>query len=337
MGPAGWTGNAIDVDRAGVSKLGFSTSNFPSGTVGTAQAIKKQLGGVVKLAGGTKGDGKGGKGGLSGSATAGPAIVVENARKMWDKLLDLGGEDVTGGKIARLLERIQIAEDLADKDGFLTPEELHRQIDLHEKLLKDYRKADRMARRGIDFTQHSMRKVKGDKRSRKQLRALGRKFKGVRTITSGLTGKGGLLLSEKLRLAELRGSSTTSDNEALVSDLQSLLLAANRRFAVSQAQYNIFAGAPIMGAMAKGGVAMRSGNYLVGERGPEVVSLSGGNRVHPNAEGSVQVIVHGDIVSDKRDPVEVVIGDRRFKAAVKNVNRTQARAGGRVLPGRAGS
>jgi hypothetical protein len=35
-GPAGWTGNAIDVTEGGVRKLGFTTDTFPSGATGTA-------------------------------------------------------------------------------------------------------------------------------------------------------------------------------------------------------------------------------------------------------------------------------------------------------------
>lgn len=36
LGPASWTGNSIDVTEGGVRKLGFTTENFPSGTVGKA-------------------------------------------------------------------------------------------------------------------------------------------------------------------------------------------------------------------------------------------------------------------------------------------------------------
>ena len=55
MGPAGWTGNAIDVNLAGVRKMGFTTGNFPSGTVGTATALAK--GGRVPKFGGWYGNG----------------------------------------------------------------------------------------------------------------------------------------------------------------------------------------------------------------------------------------------------------------------------------------
>lgn len=42
-------------------------------------------------------------------------------------------------------------------------------------------------------------------------------------------------------------------------------------------------GKKILGAFADGGTAYRSGPYVVGERGPEVVNLRGGDRVTPNA------------------------------------------------------
>lgn len=54
-GPAGWTGNAIDVNMAGLAKMGFTTGNFPSGTVGTATAMAK--GGRMPRFGGWYGNG----------------------------------------------------------------------------------------------------------------------------------------------------------------------------------------------------------------------------------------------------------------------------------------
>lgn len=54
------------------------------------------------------------------------------------------------------------------------------------------------------------------------------------------------------------------------------------------------------------------------------------------ADGAqIQVLVHGDIISSRRDPVEVLIGDERFKAKVREINhadgRREARAAGRGL------
>ncbi len=39
LGPAGWTGNAIDVTAGGVRKLGFTTDNFPSGSTGKVSIL----------------------------------------------------------------------------------------------------------------------------------------------------------------------------------------------------------------------------------------------------------------------------------------------------------
>jgi hypothetical protein len=62
MGPADWTGHAIDVTQGGLAKLGFSTSNFPSGTEGSATILgtsgmrkdaidkaQRRVGGVRKM------------------------------------------------------------------------------------------------------------------------------------------------------------------------------------------------------------------------------------------------------------------------------------------------
>jgi hypothetical protein len=45
LGPAGWTGNAIDVTEGGVGKLGFTTDNFPSGTTGKVAILGGGKGG----------------------------------------------------------------------------------------------------------------------------------------------------------------------------------------------------------------------------------------------------------------------------------------------------
>lgn len=86
------------------------------------------------------------------------------------------------------------------------------------------------------------------------------------------------------------------------------------------------------GGLAPGGVA------LVGETGPELAHLPAGTRVHSARDteqmlaSDVMVFIHGDILSDRRDPVEVVIGDRRFKPAVQQAVRQRTPA----LPGRGG-
>lgn len=42
MGPADWTGHRIDVTEGGLAKMGYTTSNFPSGTEGTAKILGTQ-------------------------------------------------------------------------------------------------------------------------------------------------------------------------------------------------------------------------------------------------------------------------------------------------------
>lgn len=55
MGPAGSTGRAIDVDLAGVRRMGFSPSNFPTDAVGTATPVRggrgRALGGRARWGG----------------------------------------------------------------------------------------------------------------------------------------------------------------------------------------------------------------------------------------------------------------------------------------------
>jgi hypothetical protein len=96
---------------------------------------------------------------------------------------------------------------------------------------------------------------------------------------------------------------------------------------------------PYMGAFAKGGVAM------VGERGPELVGLPNGTRVHSNADTErmlggreLQVVVNGHInqePGDPRDPIEILEKDPRAARWVRQVHATTQKPVGRGGPGRA--
>jgi len=121
---------------------------------------------------------------------------------------------------------------------------------------------------------------------------------------------GGYIYDVQSRLTEMgRPDSTTSTDtsEGLqfqIDELARLLREANQRTAVSQAQYGVFAGTPVLGAFAKGGPVGRSGMYLVGERGPEIVGLQQGAEVHSAPESAAMmeaagatVIVNGDIIN----------------------------------------
>lgn len=147
---------------------------------------------------------------------------------------------------------------------------------------------------------------------------------------------GGEILAVQQQIRGIGGDSTARDSDRL-EIIEDLLRQSQQRLAVSQSQYRIFSATPVLGAFAKGGTAMATGSYLVGERGPEVVHLRTGDTVSPNASSfspSVNVAV---TLYEDRDKALVDVNGKEFVAAVKRVNRGQARSGGRVLPGRAGS
>jgi polyhydroxyalkanoate synthesis regulator phasin len=136
--------------------------------------------------------------------------------------------------------------------------------------------------------------------------------------------------------ADAGGGGAGEDNSALISALQEKLRQATERYQISQLQYQALQSTPYLGAFAKGGVA------LVGERGPELAHLPSGTRIHDAADTESmirpQVIINGDIINTPRgmDPVEVLINDRRFAAAVEQVGRRQGRGAGRGLPSSGG-
>lgn len=154
---------------------------------------------------------------------------------------------------------------------------------------------------------------------------------------------GGSILDVQLRLRDLatKPAQVVDTSGSAVDDTQSeladLLKQKNTELAqalqVSQAQYKVFQGLPFMGAFARGGVA------LLGERGPELAHIPSGTRVHSARDTQqmltpdVRVVVNGDIVNTPagKDPVEVLVNDRRFEQAVKRLTRAQ-----RPLPGRGG-
>ena len=258
MGPAGWTGNAIDVDRAGVGRLGYSTSSFPSGTIGTAQAIRRQFGGIVHLAKGGKSD-KPGKAGFKPGPTDPAYKRFVKAQRFADKLKALVGEK---GRIARLDERIQIAETMAGLDSSelgsdLGPNERQKQIRLNEALLARMVMARKLARTGLhwlDFPKGmSTAAIKPS-----QLKGLKGRFTQTLLDLTGLTGKSGRIFDTRVALDTLKHTTTSSSAEAMdISGLRSVIEAA---------RYGVFDG-----YFATGGTIGRGKWGVVGERGPEVV------------------------------------------------------------------
>lgn len=174
---------------------------------------------------------------------------------------------------------------------------------------------------------------------------------------------GGDIFSAQSRLAELNAPreifDEVTDSGSLAADsgvselasqradlLEQLLRESTQRGAVreafiatARASGDLF---PDIPAFAKGGRMAQAGMALVGERGPELVGLPSGAQVHSNPDSQalmtpdVQVILNGDLVNTPpgRDPVELVINDRRFPAAVAKASRGNNRFVGRTPGGR---
>lgn len=265
MGPAGWTGNAIDVDRAGVSKLGFSTSSFPSGSIGTARIIKRRLGGLVPhLKGGSK---KPLGGSISGGHTDPAWIRFRKAQRIAQHIAAVLGDK---GKVARLDERIGIAETnagLASSPGReeTTAAELATQIGLNERLLETLTRARKGIREGMKLT-HIPKGMAIDKQTEKRLRgirgALGEQLVGL----VGVTGGGGRIYDVRTHLDELRH--TTSGGGVAAMDISAL------RSVIQARDLGVFANLP---KFHQGGVVPGPANREVPimARGGEVVSPVG--------------------------------------------------------------
>lgn len=344
MYPTGWAGGSP----------WFGTGHVTGYNQHYSGALLRRKGGIIaKLAaggmvpglqkGGKSKDGKDGKG--PGFSVSDPhpyegSKHLARAREIADRLRGMLSES---GRIAILDEQIANAETLASlatsEAGIdLGPGERNKQIGLNTRLLDRLQFIGKRAGVGIGLLGNIDRKGPLGK----QAANIRKRLTGYLTTVAGLTGKGGRILEVSSHINDLEHPDSTAtgapDTGPQVELLTTLLRQANQRTLLSQAQYKALAATPVLGTFASGGVASKSGMYLVGEQGPEIAHLPSGTSVTPNRTsfGDVQVIVYGDIHSDRRDPVEVVIGDKRFPAAVKQVTRSQARSGARVLPGRGG-
>ena len=122
----------------------------------------------------------------------------------------------------------------------------------------------------------------------------------------GLTGEGGELFQTKQRLAELGVTSTVEKEAAAgvsIGDLTSIIQAA---------KFGVYDNIPVLhdGGIFRAPAGQSEGYALL--RDKERVFTP-----EQMAGGEFRVIVNGDIVSDHPNPVEAVIGDRRFKVAVE--------------------
>lgn len=133
----------------------------------------------------------------------------------------------------------------------------------------------------------------------------------------GITGGGGLMFDTQTRLKEL---GVTKTYEQMAKDqFASGISVSDLLQIVGAAKYNVFGRMP----------QFHTGGDVEGSSHEEIMALVKGKegvftppqmgQVASALRGpaTVQVIVNGDIVSDDPDPVEVVIGDQRFKAEVR--------------------
>jgi len=231
------------------------------------------------------------------------------------------------GRIAWLAEMIENAEGWGSSPqgpggSDLTNNELAYQVKLNKWLLSSQEGKREILSQAIPYATHledmydqSIRVAEKNPKMRWKLPGLKRGLKAARDALNGsdglrdgfrslvgLTGQGGEILQTKLKLQEL-GVTDTVEKQAAggisIGDLSQIIDAA---------KLGIYDNLP----------KFHTGGQIAGPRGSEVpIMAQAGEWVVPeNNMGGVKVIVHGDIVSDRRDPVEVVVGSRRFKAEV---------------------
>jgi TP901 family phage tail tape measure protein len=154
----------------------------------------------------------------------------------------------------------------------------------------------------------------------------------------------GLKITQAMESTEGGQDGDESEKAAL---LEQLWREERERLAISQAQYKVFEG---FSPIPNFGGSFATGGIVPGYKGEPKLTVTHGHEgvftpEQMAAMGVVrgerpQVLVHGDIVSAHPDPVELLIGDKRFPAAVKKVQgkgeRSTSRTVGRGVPGRAG-
>ena len=88
------------------------------------------------------------------------------------------------------------------------------------------------------------------------------------------------------------------------------------------------------GGMAKGGPVSKSGTYMVGEKGPELVALSKGSHVIPNnmLGGLAGGATNGDLMAQTNEKLDTLIAlmskvDINTNSTATGVNNINIRTG----------
>jgi len=149
-------------------------------------------------------------------------------------------------------------------------------------------------------------KLPGYRKGLNEMTSTLRSLREGRTDLVGLSGTGGELFTTKLRLQDLGVQDTVEKSAAAgisIGDISSI---------VEAAKFGVYDNMP---KFHTGGVFRAPAGQV---EGPAL--LRDGERIftpEQMAGNGLKLIVNGDIVSDHPNPVEAVIGDRRFKVAVE--------------------
>lgn len=198
---------------------------------GKIDHARLQKGGIVPhLKKGSKGHS------IDFNVASGLGVPITEASKIAHRLRKLTSER---GSIAKLDERISIADTLANADGSLSDAEIAHEVALNKTLLGDLQAANKLSTAGYRIARHGLHGAKGSARER--LRSLMQSFRSVQTDMSGVTGKGGRIFDTRQTIAGLLGTSTGTT----AMDISGL------RSVIEAAQYGAFANLP---KFHKGGV-----------------------------------------------------------------------------------
>jgi len=129
------------------------------------------------------------------------------------------------------------------------------------------------------------------------------------------------------------------DNSQLLALLQEWQTQQQQNKALAAAQAATLAtpleGAKFIGAFQAGGVAQKSGFALVGERGPELMPLSAGQRIYSNhdSQSMMQPVVIVQVLDGAVDSskIRTIAGDE-----ARRLSTTATRNAARMMPGRGG-
>lgn len=227
--------------------------------------------------------------------------------------------NAAAGAIARSEEGVDIATRTA---GFpnseagteIGPGEKSNLISLNEALLALLKKQDKAVKKAKRKFRHADSTTKGSAKSLIQ-------------DIEGVTGRGGKIFDVKETLANLRFGTLDSgggSSEDLVALLKEQLTQSQLAFGVSQAQFKVLKDLPAFGgSFAQGGI-------VPGPAGvPRTIIAHGGESVGQG--GPLRIEVHGDIVSDHKNPIQAFLGSREFDVAVQKSNRKASKRGNRPL------